>query len=92
MIAHRRWYWLVSLALYLNPAVRALADEPAIDPAARQLVDDIAKAYHKLPGYADHGSVTLDMTIDGRPFQQVLPFSLTFARPNKLAIDSGTSA
>jgi thiol-disulfide isomerase/thioredoxin len=93
VIVRYRSRWLAFLAgmlIPIGPLLAALPAEPEIDPAARQLLEATAQAYHALTAYTDHGSVQLAMAIEGRPFQQSLPLALTFARPNKLVIDAGS--
>ncbi len=52
-------------------------------------MDETAKAYKALPGYADHGKFTIGLTIDGKARNESRPMAVVFARPNKVAIDAG---
>src|SRR3954451_11270753 len=58
------------------------------DPQARQLLDDVIKAYKALPAYADRGEFTLATTLDGKAHKQRLPLNLSWVRPNKVNLDT----
>ena len=59
------------------------------DPKARELLDEVVRAYKALPAYGDMGEFVLTMTVDGTPRTQRVPLHLTFVRPNKLNLDTG---
>ena len=66
------------------------ADAPKYTPEARRLIDEVAKTYKGLAGYADEGSFAAKMTIDGKSRDQVTPVKIAFERPNKIAVDAGS--
>ena len=59
---------------------------PAIEPEARARLDALIASYRTLPGYADHGSVTLTVKVGGVDRTRVQPASIAFARPGKLDV------
>jgi thiol-disulfide isomerase/thioredoxin len=66
---------------------RVDAAEP--DTKARQLLDEVVKAYKEVPAYSDTGEFVLAMTVGETSKTQRLPLHLTLVRPNKLNIDTG---
>jgi thiol-disulfide isomerase/thioredoxin len=68
-------------------AVPAFADDPAVTPEARALLDEVAAAYRALPGYADQGQFPVTYTIDGQAVERAQNMPLAFERPNKLALE-----
>ena len=59
------------------------------DPAARAVLEQVAKAYRDLTSYSDQGQLIIAMTLGGKAHKQVRPLKLTFVRPNKLDLDAG---
>ena len=59
------------------------------DPAARALLEQVAKAYRSLSSYSDQGQFVVAMTLGGKAQKQVRPLKLAFVRPNKLDLDAG---
>ncbi len=83
---------LVTLAyLGSSSALSVAADSkgPAHEPAARQLFDEVVKAYRSLDAYTDQGEFVAAMTLDGRSETQKTPLHLSFARPNRVSVDAG---
>jgi thiol-disulfide isomerase/thioredoxin len=56
---------------------------------ARKLLEDVAKAYQGLPTYQDQGTFTIRVSVDGKVQDQSRPMALTFARPDRVALDAG---
>ncbi len=63
--------------------------EPVSDPRAQALLNEVAKAYQGLSSYSDEGQFILELTIDGRAQKQAQTLRMTYARPNKLNVDTG---
>jgi thiol-disulfide isomerase/thioredoxin len=61
----------------------------ADDPAARAVLEQVAKAYRDLSSYSDQGQLIIAMTLGGKAHKQVRPLKLTLVRPNKLDLDAG---
>jgi thiol-disulfide isomerase/thioredoxin len=86
---------LSALALLLALAgAQAVAADPApapapADPKARQLFDDIIKAYKAVTAYADQGKFVFDLSDNGKAVSQSTPLKLTLVRPNKVDFDAG---
>lgn len=78
--------WLLAASY---PASAAEGRGPAVDPAARARLDEVAAAYKALASYADEGTFTIELTIDGRARAHSWPMHLSFQRPNRLALDAG---
>ena len=80
-----------ALLALLVPGVHAAEPAPAgqQDPEARRLFNEVLAAYKALPSYADKGSFAIRMTIDGVVREETRPMALTFARPDKVALDAG---
>jgi len=80
------------LALILGMSGHSPGAEPVAghDPEARRLFNDVLKAYKALPAYADAGTFTIAIKIDGKLREETRPMALTFARPDKVALDAGT--
>jgi thiol-disulfide isomerase/thioredoxin len=78
---------LVALAGGAAKAAHA-ADAPH-DPKAKQLLDEVIKAYKGLTSYADQGKFVLNISDGGKAKNESAPLRLTFARPNKLDFDAG---
>jgi thiol-disulfide isomerase/thioredoxin len=95
--SRRRWVIGLAVAgvLGLVPATPAPAQDTRTkasrrdDPAARSLLEQVAKAYRDLSSYADQGQLVIAMTLGGKDHKQVRPLKLTFVRPNKLDLDAG---
>ncbi|HEY2883127.1 MAG TPA: DUF2092 domain-containing protein [Pirellulales bacterium] len=51
---------------------------------AQQILKDMETAYRKAKSYADEGQVHIRFERDGKTFEDNLPFSVAFVRPNKL--------
>lgn len=64
----------------------ARADGP---DEGKALLDEVAKAYQALPAYQDQGKFTITVSVDGKPKAQSRPMALTFARPDRIALDAG---
>jgi len=78
--------------LILALAVSAVAADPkpaANDPKARQLLDEVIKAYQHLDAYSDQGEFVLAATVNGKSDSQKFPLKVAFVRPNKLRLDAG---
>jgi thiol-disulfide isomerase/thioredoxin len=58
---------------------------------ARQLVDEVVKAYKALPAYVETGQVSEVTRFRGKQLTKTSPVSLAFARPNRLALRSATT-
>jgi thiol-disulfide isomerase/thioredoxin len=87
-ISRRLVPFVATLGLLL--ALRALAQDPkpaTIDPAARQLLDEVAKAYKALPGYSDQGEFSIDARGPNGPQKESEKRPFEFARPNKFDFD-----
>ena len=54
--------------------------------SAQQILKDMEAAYRKAKSYADEGQVHIRFERDGKPFEDNLPFSVVFVRPNKLRL------
>ncbi len=54
--------------------------------SAQQILKDMEAAYRKAKSYADEGQVHIHFERDGKPFEDNLPFSVVFVRPNKLRL------
>lgn len=63
--------------------------EPVADPRAQALLDEVARAYKALSSYSDEGQFVLELTVDGKAQKQTQTLRLSFARPNKLNLDTG---
>ena len=86
----------LAATLALLPSIAPAAEpaaEPAApagqDPEARRLFNEMLKAYKALPAYADKGTFAIKLTIDGKAREETRPMALTFARPDKVALDAG---
>ena len=82
----------LALALALlpfRPAPAAEPEAPGQDAEARRLFNDVLKAYKALDAYADRGTFAIEMKVDGKPGREARPMSLVFARPDKIALDTG---
>ncbi|WP_406693490.1 redoxin domain-containing protein [Singulisphaera sp. Ch08] len=77
------------VALAGGVAKAAHADAPPVDPKAKQLLDEVIKAYKGLTSYADQGKFVLNISENGKSKNQSSPLRLTFTRPNKLDFDAG---
>jgi thiol-disulfide isomerase/thioredoxin len=83
---------ILASILTLSSIGRAPAADPKAapsDPKARQLLDDVAKAYQKLADYSDQGEFVLSAVVNGKSESLKSPMALTFERPNKLRLDTG---
>src|SRR4051812_10179154 len=83
---------LLALTLILAPACTkapAADPKPADDPKARQLLDEVSKAYQKLDSYSDQGEFVLSATVNGKSETLRTPLKLSLVRPNKMRLDSG---
>ncbi|MBN1396367.1 MAG: redoxin domain-containing protein [Pirellulales bacterium] len=54
----------------------------------QEILQRMVAAYRDSASYSDQGKVRLDFVIDGQKEDKVQPFSLTFARPNKLRLQA----
>jgi thiol-disulfide isomerase/thioredoxin len=82
----------VTLALVLTGRAQVAEPKPKPaqdDPKARQLLDDMAKAYQNLKTYSDQGEFVLSATVNGKNEALRSPLKLSFVRPNKLRLDAG---
>lgn len=80
----------LSMTLSLAPQAPAADPKPAEhDPKARQLLDDVAKAYRDLDAYSDQGEFVLAATVNGKSEKIRSPMKLNLVRPDKLRIDAG---
>jgi thiol-disulfide isomerase/thioredoxin len=61
------------------------------DPAARALLEQVAKAYRSLSSYSDQGQFVIAMTLGGKVHKEGRSLKLTFARPNKVDLDAGVA-
>jgi thiol-disulfide isomerase/thioredoxin len=80
----------LAVAVALSGPGRAAFNDP-VDAKARARLDEVARAYRALPGYADRGEFVLSMTIDGASRTVRQPASIVLVRPNRLRIDTGTA-
>lgn len=82
---------LLALALLSNLAIPNTSSRAAapIDPKARQLLENVVKAYKTLPAYNDQGEFVLAMTVGGVKKNERLPLHISLVRPNKLNLDTG---
>jgi len=83
---------LACLAALALAGVIARGAEPApapADPKARQLLDEVVRAYKGLSSYSDQGQFILNTTDNGKPENLVIPLNLTLVRPNKVNLDAG---
>lgn len=85
--------WLCGLtclaALVGGAAKGAWAADAPHDPKARQLLEEVAKAYKGLTSYADQGKFVLNISDGDKPKNESAPLRLTFQRPNKVDFDTG---
>jgi thiol-disulfide isomerase/thioredoxin len=58
------------------------------DPAARERLAEVARAYKGLNAYEDHGSFVMAMKHDGQAIRQTMTMPVKFVRPNKLVVDT----
>ena len=82
---------LAVLTCAAAPAGGVPAAEPEADQGnaqARALLDEVARAYRKLDAYADHGEAVTRVAVDGKSEAQTAPVEITFARPNKLSVQT----
>ena len=61
------------------------------DPKAKSLLEAVIKAHQDLPSYADHGEFVLAMNVRGKATRESIPISITFARPDKIRIETPLS-
>lgn len=73
----------------LKPRPEAKPPAKAVDPRAKALLNEVAKAYRTLDSYADQGQFDVAMTLAGKVQKQSLPLKLIFVRPNKIDLDTG---
>jgi len=59
------------------------------DDDAHAPFEQVADAYKTLTSYSDQGQFVVAMTLGGKARPEVRPLRLTFARPNKLDLDTG---
>jgi hypothetical protein len=57
---------------------------------ARTLLGQVADAYKALTSYSDEGQFVVAMTVGGKRRREVQPLRVTFIRPNKLDLDTGS--
>jgi thiol-disulfide isomerase/thioredoxin len=97
-IIHRGWLsrgWAIGLAVAWVLGTPAAAQDArtkvsrADDPAARAVLEQVARAYRDLSSYSDQGQLVIAMTLGGKAHKQVRPMKLTFVRPNQLDLDAG---
>jgi thiol-disulfide isomerase/thioredoxin len=69
------------------PACRA--GDLSITPEARKVFDAVVKAYKDAPSYSDEGSFNVTFKASGKPQKQTVPVKLSWAKPDKLAVDAG---
>lgn len=70
----------------------SLAAEPVkakVDPKSRALLDQIVTVYKGLSSYQDKGEFELNLKINGTSKTQKAPLHLSFARPNRISLDTG---
>jgi thiol-disulfide isomerase/thioredoxin/outer membrane lipoprotein-sorting protein len=82
---------LSGLACALTLTLGLACQAPAADDQApaRQLLDDVIRAYQHLGAYSDQGEFALSATVDGKSQTLQVPLKLSLARPNKLRLDTG---
>jgi len=81
---------LASLAVLTGAAVRAADPAPApADPKAKQMLDDVIKAYKGLSSYSDEGQFVLQLIDNGKSRDQSAPLRMSFSRPNRVDLDTG---
>jgi thiol-disulfide isomerase/thioredoxin len=76
------------LALWVLRPPRSTAAPADVQPEARDLLEEVAKAYRSLPGYADHGRFHFSLKVNGEAQEQDTPLALAFERPGKLALET----
>src|SRR5262245_61064528 len=59
-----------------------------IDPAAKTLLDEVAKTYKGLNAYADHGALAFSIKVNDQAQERKGNLTLAFERPNKLALEA----
>jgi thiol-disulfide isomerase/thioredoxin len=69
---------------------RAAFTDP-VDARARARLDEVARAYRALSGYADKGEFVLSINVDGTTRTLRQPASIVLVRPGRLRIDTGTA-
>jgi thiol-disulfide isomerase/thioredoxin len=71
----------------LVPAVEKRA--PESDPAAKELLGEVAKTYQRLDAYSDQGEFVLSVTTNGNPVVERTPLKVSMVRPNKVRFNTG---
>lgn len=88
---------ILAVGLLGLPAILGFAsawgDEPRlnlVEPEARRLLGDVAKAYRELPVVDAEGELTLAVTtIQGKARRDVFPMIVRYARPDKVVLVHG---
>src|SRR3954464_462922 len=78
-----------ALTLTLGLACQAPAADDKAQAPARQLLDDVIRAYQHLGAYSDQGECALSATVDAKSQRLQMPLKLSLVRPNKLRLDTG---
>ncbi|MBN1591323.1 MAG: redoxin domain-containing protein [Pirellulales bacterium] len=70
-----------------EPAKRLPTPQPPeSQPTAKEILQEMVKAYKYTPSYADGGRVRLSAVLEGKPKSDVFPCTVAMVRPNKLRL------
>lgn len=80
---------LLVLCLSVTTTITPLATgQEAASPEARARLAELAASYKAVEHYADNGSFSLSVVIDGQPQKRDWPLRVQLSRPSRLVIDS----
>jgi thiol-disulfide isomerase/thioredoxin len=80
---------ILCLVFAASLATAHAADGPKGDARGVGLFGDVLRAYRSAPAYRDQGSFEVTARVGDDTRTVRFPLSITFVRPNKLAIDAG---
>jgi len=66
-----------------NDGTTERADEPS---AAKRIFDEMRKRYNEAQAYSDNGELIFSYEMEGVDYQDRVPFSVQFVRPNRLEV------
>lgn len=62
---------------------------PATTKSAREILEEMVKAYRSAKTYGDQGRIVMRGTFNGQPFETRMNYVTAFERPNKLRLIAG---
>jgi thiol-disulfide isomerase/thioredoxin len=93
IVNHRTVVLAVVIGALAAPRPAAAADDKAkadaYEPKARQLLDEVVKAYKSLSTYSDNGELSFLIKVNDKQKSATSQRHITYSKPNKIALDFG---